>query len=603
MKFRVSLDRLNSHRLIFSILARKPTQELALELMPETEKDGLNDFMRMVRLLFHFEYLDERDKLKRNFDLVTAAQEQNDALVALTESQLSPQEFQDLSVDFVTDFCGLMADANFSLLTQNEWELAKAENFMFNLPIEIAWEKFDKELLGALLRQNPALSAGLTQFAESALLFKRGNGVAKVSISHSPHSASLIAHTRLTLSFLSYQASGMFIAEKIDMLLEMLLMEPLLAFIGKPKPIIADINQGLPSQKRKGDPTKLGADGAMAQERHDVSVVERRTLRRLLPSAFSVLRNFFANHELQEPTFKEVVILYRMAKPTEGCKPGPGGAGALVLKSFRDIPMADMEMIFPEINIRVRFRDMLINVSLAVVALVTFAWTLLTGVEWTKEIITLITVLFGKVAQSAAALMAAQTRYAGAMARAIQSKSDNSQVGMLMHLMASMEDQECKEMILAFCVLSWNGKSMTLKEIDTKCETLLWKRFGLRVDFDVEGAVVKLLRDGLVEQRAGVLYTATPLPQALQRLDTKWDNLFTYTDDGGAAKGAELVMREGDARKTRFQTVEQSLSETLAKTDAERAAVVGKLKAQQDEIAEKIKTLEGAMGSYKWRTG
>jgi hypothetical protein len=74
LKFRVSLDRLNSHRLIFSILARKPTQELALELMPETKKDGLNDFMRMVRLLFHFECLDERDKLKRNFDLVTAAQ-------------------------------------------------------------------------------------------------------------------------------------------------------------------------------------------------------------------------------------------------------------------------------------------------------------------------------------------------------------------------------------------------------------------------------------------------------------------------------------------------------------------------------------------------
>jgi len=88
---------------------------------------------------------------------------------------------------------------------------------------------------------------------------------------------------------------------------------------------------------------------------------------------------------------------------------------------------------------------------------------------------------------------------------------------MLMHLMESMEDQECKEMILSYCVLSANGKSMTLKEIDTKCETLLHKRFGLNVDFDVEGAVVKLLREGLVEQRAGVLYTATPLRQALQR--------------------------------------------------------------------------------------
>ena len=121
--------------------------------------------------------------------------------------------------------------------------------------------------------------------------------------------------------------------------------------------------------------------------------------------------------------------------------------------------------------------------------------------EWTG-IITLISVLGGKVAQSATALMAAQTRYAGAMAKEIQQKSDNSQVGMLMHLMESMEDQECKEMILSYCVLSANGKSMTLKEIDTKCEMLLHKRFGLSVDFDVEGAVVKLLREGLVEGSA-----------------------------------------------------------------------------------------------------
>jgi hypothetical protein len=540
--------------------------------MPETEKDGLNDFMRMVRLLFHFEYLDSRDKLKRNFDLVTAAQEQNHALIALTETQLSPKEFADLSVDFVTDFCSLMADANFSLLTQTEWELAKAENFMFNLPIEIAWDKFDKELLGTLLRQNPALSQGLTQFADSALVFKRGNGVAK--------------------------AKGMFIIEKIDMLLEMVLMEPFLSFIGRPKPVIADINEGLPSKL-----AEVRKDGTMVEERHNTTTVERRTLRRVLPTPYAVLRNFLSTHELQEPTFKEVVIIYRMAKPKDGCKPGPGGAGPLILKSFHDIPMADMEMIFPEVNIQVRFKDMLINVSLTVVALGTLLWTLITGVVFTKEIITLISVLGGKVAQSIMGLLAAQTRYAGRMAREIQAKSDNSQVGMLMHLMDSMEDQECKEMILSYCVLSANGKSMTLKEIDTKCETLLHKRFGLKVDFDVEGAIVKLLREGLVEQRAGVLYTVTPLRKALQRLDTKWDNLFTYSDDHGAAMQSNLVMQEDTARKVGYQTVEAELAKSLSKIDIERAAVVGKLKEQQYEISKRIKVLEDAMTNYKWRTG
>ena len=36
----------------------------------------------------------------------------------------------------------------------------------------------DMGYVGTFLKQNPALSQGLTQFADSALLFKRGNGVA-----------------------------------------------------------------------------------------------------------------------------------------------------------------------------------------------------------------------------------------------------------------------------------------------------------------------------------------------------------------------------------------------------------------------------------------
>jgi len=49
--------------------------------------------------------------------------------------------------------------------------------------------------------------------------------------------------------------------------------------------------------------------------------------------------------------------------------------------------------------------------------------------------------------------------------------------------------------------------------------------------------------------------------------------------------------------------VEAELARSLSKTDVERAAVVGKLREQQDEITERIKVLESAMTSYKWRTG
>jgi hypothetical protein len=66
---------------------------------------------------------------------------------------------------------------------------------------------------------------------------------------------------------------------------------------------------------------------------------------------------------------------------------------------------------------------------------------------------------------------------------------------------------------------------------------------------------------------------------------------------------SSLVMQEETARKVRYQTVEAELARSLSKTDIERAAVVGKLREQQDEITKRIKTLEGAMTSYKWRTG
>ena len=74
--------------------------------MNDSDKDGLIDFIRMTRMLFHYEYLESRDRLKLNFELVTAAQDDNETLVNVTEAQLSPSEFHSLSVDFVTERVG-----------------------------------------------------------------------------------------------------------------------------------------------------------------------------------------------------------------------------------------------------------------------------------------------------------------------------------------------------------------------------------------------------------------------------------------------------------------------------------------------------------------
>ena len=191
--------------------------------------------------------------------------------------------------------------------------------------------------------------------------------------------------------------------------------------------MIADINEGLPRRS-----AAVRKDGTIMEERHDKSDDRAPDARRLLPRPFAVLR--LLTFELREPTFKEVVITCH-GETEDNTEPGPGGAG-IVLKSFHDIPIADMEMIFTRSApgpVPGHADQRLLRWWRWA-----FLWTLISGVEWTKEIITLISVLGGKVKQSVTALMAAQTR--GMMAKEIQQKGDNSD-RVLMHLMESMGGQ------------------------------------------------------------------------------------------------------------------------------------------------------------------
>ena len=122
--------------------------------------------------------------------------------------------------------------------------------------------------------------------------------------------------------------------EKINMLFEMLLMEPLLALIGRPKVVVADINDDL--SKKRAKVAKVNKMSGEVEPEHREP--ERINLRRLLPNVFAVLRNLFSTHKLKEPTFKEVVIMYRMAKPVDGMKGGPAA---------RDLSSSSPSTIFP----------------------------------------------------------------------------------------------------------------------------------------------------------------------------------------------------------------------------------------------------------------
>jgi hypothetical protein len=110
--------------------------------------------------------------------------------------------------------------------------------------------------------------------------------------------------------------------------------------------------------------------------------------------------------------------------------------------------------------------------------------------------------------------------------------------------------------------------------------------------------MIKLLREGLVEQRAGVLYAATPLKTALALLDNKWDNIFDYNVDAVDGGREDALARYANLHP---DTVEASLRDALNSTDKERAKVVNDLKAQNDVLTKEVGELSNSLKGFNWR--
>jgi hypothetical protein len=107
----------------------------------------------------------------------------------------------------------------------------------------------------------------------------------------------------------------------------------------------------------------------------------------------------------------------------------------------------------------------------------------------------------------------------------------DSNAGVIMRLVDEAEEQECREAFLAYYALVTAAPSegWTREMLDDWVELFLEGEAKLRVDFEVEDALAKLERFGVLT-RTGDRLRALPPQQALAKLDEAWDNFFNYSN-------------------------------------------------------------------------
>ncbi len=205
------------------------------------------------------------------------------------------------------------------------------------------------------------------------------------------------------------------------------------------------------------------------------------------------------------------------------------------LKMYKDVPHVDMEMHLPEQGTRVRMRwiDKAQIASPIVMGIPTLAAKVIAAAAFSPMALGgLIVAPITAGLNSFFGFQRAKQKHMMTMIQKLYYLTLANNASVLTRLIDSAEDEDYKEAMLAYFFL-WRaiGKNepWNVARLDAHIERFLTEKTGVSINFEVADALTKLLRLGLARRDSAGMLHATPIDQALQVLDRRWDDTFRYS--------------------------------------------------------------------------
>nr|XP_010907972.1 uncharacterized protein LOC105034482 [Elaeis guineensis] len=388
----------------------------------------------------------------------------------LEQQNLSPAEIDILEQNFLTYFFQVMEKSNFKIVTDEEIDVAQSGQYLLNLPIKVDASKLDNKLLSKYFKEHP--HENLPEFSDKYVIFRRGIGID--------------------------QTTDYFCMEKLDMIIARIWMW----FIKKTR--LQKLFSKKPRPRPKKDPKKTDEPSPDTDEQD--LFVERIRIENMELS----MKNLLGKIMIQEPTFDRMIVVYRRASTNDKTDRG------IYVKHFKNIPMADMELVLPEKkNPSLTPMDWVQFLVSGIIGLV----TLISSLEMPKAdiwvVIAILSGLLGYCAKIYFSFQQNMATYQNLITRSMYDKQLDSGRGTLLHLCDDVIQQEVKEVIISYFILMEQGKA-TIKDLDLRCEELIQEEFGMHCNFDVVDAVQKLEKLGIVARDSIGRVYCLPLKRATE---------------------------------------------------------------------------------------
>lgn len=404
----------------------------------------------------------------------------------LDQQHLSEEEIDVLEKNFLTCLFQVMNKSNFKLATDEEIEVALSGQYLINLPISIDESKLDKKLLKRYFEEHHY--ENLPDFCDKYVIFRRGIGID--------------------------QTTDYFFMEKVDMIIDRLWVW--LLRVTRLQCIFSRKKSSRPQ------PDSKKTDEINNEVEQEDIYVERIRIDNMELSTSNLLNKI----TIQEPTFDRIIVVYRRATTAEKKNRG------IHIRHFRNIPMADMEIVLPEKkNPSLRPMDWVQFLVSAVIGLVTLFNTLESPKADVWVMVAIISGLFGYCARIYFTFQQSMAAYQSLITQSMYDKQLDSGKGTLLHLCDDVIQQEVKEVIIAFYILMEQGKA-TKEDLDIRCEDLIMDEFGVKCDFDVDDAIHKLEKLGIVTRDAIGRYSCVGLKRANEIIGTTTEEVVLKARQG-----------------------------------------------------------------------
>ncbi|KAL5797299.1 hypothetical protein ACOSQ2_002119 [Xanthoceras sorbifolium] len=411
----------------------------------------------------------------------------------LKQQNLSPHEIDVLEQNFLMYLFQVMEKSNFKITTDDELDVAHSGQYLLNLPISVDESKLDNKLLKRYFEEHHY--EDLPEFCDKYIIFRRGIGID--------------------------QTTDYFFMEKVDMLISRF-WSFLLRRTRLDKLLARRSTGHRTKDPKKDDPKK--DDEISSEAEQDDLYVERHRLENMELS----VRNLLSKVTIQEPTFDRMIVVYRRASTKLKAERG------IYVKHFKNIPMADMEIVLPEKkNPGLTPTDWVKFLASAVVGLVAVFSSLNVPTADLWVIIAVLSTVIGYCAKTYFTFQQNLAVYQNLITQSMYDKQLDSGKGTLLHLCDDVIQQEVKEVIISFFILMEQGKA-TLHDLDLRCEELIKEEFGESCNFEVDDAVQKLEKLGIVARDTIGRFYCIGLKRANEIIGTTTEELVLKIKQGGS---------------------------------------------------------------------